>query len=438
MKYNRNLLRSFAIIASASAGHTLCAQMLTNSVGASAIGDVSSNIASSFGSVPQNTNPSAILAFPQPEPDRSVLQGPGPRPRQNYTQPQRPRQGATAPTPAPIVSNDRADHPLVNALLMPSDAGWNFTMAAGYNSDLLARGVGMIGKNTFNDTARDIHRNWDKVITADLVNAGLIDKEDISPGFEIPEDPNFVNPDKTDTAVSLFALSASKDKWTLGMQYVRSLSSDLVPFYESSFDNTDAYEEFRFSVAYNHSLIADNWLNGYAKLDFVLYPNEAFWGVSHQGLLTVGLSVDRYEYISPYVNLFYNIATDTSGGDAKLGAEGADLVKGYGATVGARGSRKLLTLQGNGTPDITIGLVYDVNITAKFDYFSEQEGLTSYGVALMLPITIGSNLVVTPSVQYVGAFDNLDPSDRGFERQAYGDEFNDPGVIWGVNVRYAF
>jgi hypothetical protein len=238
--------------------------------------------------------------------------------------------------------------------------------------------------------------------------------------------------------VYYLGMGATYNGWAFGVKYVESLSHDFNPFFAQNIDTKDAYSEYIFSANYTYALLPDRWLNATAGFDFYYYPNGEFWGVDHQGLAYLKLVSPHYQWAQPFINLFYNVPTTSQGNGlaASNGSSfrkgldggnvtGAKLVEGCGFELGAAGGGEVAR-----TGDVGYGVSYSLSTTYKNGYAYEPDGFSHITASLSAPVTIGQNLTIAPSVNYVHALKSIDSPGAG--------AWNYPGWWYGIKATYSF
>lgn len=249
--------------------------------------------------------------------------------------------------------------------------------------------------------------------------------------------------------VYFIGMSATYNGWAFGAKYVQSLSNDYNPFFAPLLSTRDSYSEYIFSVNYTYAVLPDRWLNVTGGFDYYWYPDAEFWGVNQQGLTYIKLVSPHYDWVKPFINLFYNVPTSSQGyGDAAPGAPdirpglnggavtGARLVEGWGAEIGTAGGAQVAK-----TGPVTYGVAYSLSTTYKNGYAYEPNGLSHISGSLSLPVNIGGSVTISPSVNYVCALHNeiryTGGPDVGQVVPGSG-EWNKTGFWWGLKLSYSF
>ena len=238
--------------------------------------------------------------------------------------------------------------------------------------------------------------------------------------------------------VYFLGMSATYNGWAFGVKYVESLSHDFNPFFAPLLSTRDAYSEYIFSANYTYALLPDRWLNATAGFDFYYYPNGEFWGVDHQGLAYLRFVTPHYQWAQPFLNLFYNVPTTSQGrglatGNFRQGLDGnyvtgAKLVEGCGFELGAAGGAEVAR-----TGNVGYGVSYSLSTTYKNGYAYEPNGFSHITASLSAPVTIGQNLTIAPSVNYVYALKSINsPYAPG------ASVWNYPGWWFGLKATYSF
>jgi hypothetical protein len=222
---------------------------------------------------------------------------------------------------------------------------------------------------------------------------------------------------KADSDVAFVGFNTSYQGFSFGLKYIETLDDNFNPFFAPFLTDLDSYEELVVSLSYTRMLMQDNWLQGTFGFDFYYYPNGEFWGVDHQGLLFARLSSPRYKWAQPFIELFYNVATDSSGNglaDSSLtpppgftsfrGAEGSDLIEGGGFELGVNGADRVFA-----NDKVSVALTYSLSTFFKSGYAFEDDGFSHLVITVGSPVTIGENLTITPSVTYTHALGDISP-----------------------------
>ena len=260
---------------------------------------------------------------------------------------------------------------------------------------------------------------------------------------------NHIDPDGTlddaDTGVAFFGANASYKGLGFGAKYIESLDDELNPFFAPLFTDLDSYQELVLSINYTRMLVGDNILQGTVGFDFYYYPNDEFWGVEHQGMFYARFSSPRYKWAQPFAEVFYNVATDSSGAgfadeentpagfDSARGATGSELVEGGGAQFGVNGGDQIFT-----NDRIAVGFTYSFSAIYKTGYAFEDDGLTHLSLTVGAPISFGSNFTITPSVSYVQELSDISPKSGAFVQDSDPAAYNEPGFVGTIKASWTF
>ncbi|MCH7229090.1 hypothetical protein [Haloferula sp. A504] len=251
------------------------------------------------------------------------------------------------------------------------------------------------------------------------------------PGNPLAEDP--------DSDITFVGVNATYKGFALGLKYIESLDDGFNPFYAPLLTTKDSYSELILSANYTRMLVGEDWLQGTFGFDFYYYPNGEFWGVEHQGMVYANFVMPRYSYAQPFLNLWYNVPTTTDGqglanNPAFRGTGGADLVEGWGGELGVMGSRNLYS-----NDQVGFGLSYSVSTIYKSGYQFESDGFTHVAATLGAPVTIGDSFVVSPSITYVEALEDVPPTPTlGPNSGRLASEWNEPGWYASLRASWTF
>lgn len=249
-----------------------------------------------------------------------------------------------------------------------------------------------------------------------------------------------------ESAVSFVGVNTTYKGFGFGAKYIESVDDQLNPFFSVPYTDLDSYQEFVLSSNYTKSLLDGGLLDGTVGFDFYYYPNDEFWGVEHQGMLYLRFANSKYKWARPFVEMFYNIATDQSGtgwGNTQTGftppvtsfrgATGSDLVEGYGAEVGVNGGDVVYK-----NDQIAVGLTYSLSSFYKSGYAFEDDGLTHVSLTFGVPVSFGSNFTITPSLTYVQALADIAPKTNAQVQDDSPAAYNEPGFLGAVKVSWTF
>lgn len=249
---------------------------------------------------------------------------------------------------------------------------------------------------------------------------------------------------EADSDVTFIGANATYKGFAFGLKYIETIDDTFNPFFARFTDDLDSYQEFVISVNYTRMLVGSDILQGTAGFDFYYYPNGEFWGVDNQGMLYARFSSPHYKWAQPFLEVFYNVAIDSDGNGLAASdalsirnATGSDLVEGGGGEIGVNGGDSVYS---NGA--ISVGLTYSLSTFYKTGYQFEDDGFSHVGLTLGAPVSIGSNLTITPSVSYIEALgdieDNLDPkAGTNFGGNAAA-AWNEPGWVASVKASWQF
>ena len=308
---------------------------------------------------------------------------------------------AAAPTTAPSAKDAIAPEIVYN-----DPGAFHFTAEAGYSSKHLWRGI---------DLAQFTSSN-----------------------YAIASTP------KADSGVSVIGGNITYNGFLLGLKFIESLDDTFNPFYAQTSTTLDSYSEFVISLNYTRMLVGPDLLQATAGFDFYYYPNGEFWGVDHQGMIYTRIASPHYKWAQPFLEVFYNIATDTNGNglaaysdsSANLrGASGSQLVEGGGCEIGVNGGDRIYS---NGS--LSLALTYSLSTFYKTGYWFEPDGFSHVNLTIGTPLTIGENITITPSVSYVESLQDIAPNiqnnvDFGGH---HADSWNSPGFLATIKASYRF
>jgi len=251
---------------------------------------------------------------------------------------------------------------------------------------------------------------------------------------------------KADSDVTFMGANASYKGFAFGLKYIETIDESFNPFFAKPDTDLDSYQEFVVSLNYTRMLWGTDLLQGTAGFDFYFYPNDEFWGVENQGMLYTRLSSPHYKWAQPFLEVFYNVAIDSDGsgladeanfvgGSSIRGADGSDLVEGGGFEIGVNGGDSVYS---NGT--VALGLSYSLSSFYKTGYQFEDDGFSHLSLTLGAPISIGSNLTITPSVSYVEALEDIsDNINRGVNfGGSNAAAWNEPGWVASIKASWQF
>lgn len=251
---------------------------------------------------------------------------------------------------------------------------------------------------------------------------------------------------KADSDVCFVGASANYQGFSFGLKYITTLDDGFNPFFAPLTTTLDNYSEIDLSVTYTRMLIGNDLLEGTAGLDFYYYPNGEFWGVDHQGMAYLRFSSPHLKWAQPFVELFYNFSTDGSANgladqepkgpwDTFRGATASELVEGGGFQLGVQGGDRIWN-----NDMVSIAATYSVSTIFKNGYAFEDDGFSHLSLTTGMPVTIGRNFTITPSVSYVYAFGDIEPkSGAKFPGGGAQEEiWNDPGWVFAVKGSWQF
>lgn len=266
-------------------------------------------------------------------------------------------------------------------------------------------------------------------------------------GIDLPQFTSLNYADKKleeqNSGVSFLGANASYRGFSFTLKYIETLDDQFNPFFSEDTSELDSYQELVLSSSYTRILMGPDWIQGTAGFDLYYYPNGEFWGVDHQGMLYTRFSCPHYKWAQPFVEFFYNIATDSQGNglaDESLqgqirNASGSDLVEGAGAEFGLNGGDVVYT-QG----EVSVAMTYSLSAFYKNGYQFEDDGFSHVTLTLGAPITVGSKITITPSVSYVEALGEISSNkSSGIELGGEAAEtWNQPGWVAAVKVGWQF
>lgn len=292
-----------------------------------------------------------------------------------------------------------------------------FIVEAGYNSQLVWRGIDVAQFTSYN--------HWRPVS---------------GPGGGPPPAnvPASILP-KVDSDVAFIAFTTTFHGFAFGAKYIETIDDQFNPFYAPLATTTDSYQELVLSVNYTRMLVGEDLLQGTAGFDFYIYPNGEFWGVDHQGMVYLRLSSPHFKWAQPFAEVFYNIATDTSGNGLAAkstnprGVSGSDLVEGGGVEFGVSGGDRVA-----GNDSISVAFDYSLSAIYKTGYSFEQDGFSHVVASIGLPVTFGGNFTITPSVSYSHALQDIDDSPGLPGTGRLDSAWNEPGWSAGVKASFQF
>lgn len=246
---------------------------------------------------------------------------------------------------------------------------------------------------------------------------------------------------KADSDILFFGATATYKGFALGVKYIETIDDNFNPFFAPLATTLDSYSEFVISANYTRMLLGEDWLQATVGFDFFYYPNGEFWGVDNQGMFYANFLCPHYKWAQPFLNLFYNVAIDSDGNGlaanpAFRGASGSDLVEGMGAEIGVNGGDRIWS-----NDFVSVAATYSVSTIYKSGYAFEEDGFSHVSLTVGLPVTIGKNLTITPSVSYVEALGDIEnstapgmPANSGSLASAW----NEPGWVAAVRATWQF
>ena len=250
-----------------------------------------------------------------------------------------------------------------------------------------------------------------------------------------------------DSDVTYVGANVAYQGFLFGLKYIETLDDTFNPFFSESYSDKDSYSELVLTMNYSRMLVGTDMLEGTFGFDFYYYPNGEFWGVDHQGMLYARLSSPHYKWAQPFLEVFYNIATDTNGNGLAAdpvnlrGASGSQLVEGGGCEIGVKGGDSVYS---NDT--LSLALTYSISTFYKTGYQFEPDGFSHLSLTVGAPLSIGANFTITPSVSYVAALQDIDNNyanmGPGIGVVNFGGAnakaWNEPGWVAGVKASYRF
>ena len=382
------------------------------------------------GYIPETTGPSST-----PEVSTTGAGRPTTGEQADSIEPSRPRQSAsgrsgraqrvvpTTPRESVASSPAKGSKDVIAPEIVYNDPGaFQFTAEAGYASKHIWRGIDLAKFTSTNHLLRG---------TADK-NGNIISDAD--------SDVTFIN------------ANATYQGFSLGLKYIETIDDTFNPFFAVADTDIDSYQELILSVNYTRMLVGNDLLQGTVGFDFYYYPNGEFWGVDHQGMFYARFSSPHYKWAQPFLEVFYNVATDISGnGLAKTGfpqptdpndqttsfrgASDSDLVEGGGCEIGINGGDRVFS---NGF--VSLGLTYSVSTFYKTGYAFEDDGFSHVSLTLGAPLLIGSNLTITPSVSYVAALGDIqnNPGAKLDTGGSAAEAWNEPGWVASIKASWHF
>lgn len=362
--------------------------------------------------------------------------------------PDAPRQAANDAPSRPRVSNRRQRHsepaaapetysakdaPVAAPEIVYDDPGkFQLTLDAGWANKHLWRGIDLAQFTSFNH----------------LVQGRPFDN---TPFDGNPPPPGAPILPKPDSDVVFAGVTTTYKGFAFGMKYITTLSDEFNPFFAPSILTRDNYSELVATLNYTRMLVGDDLLEATAGFDFYYYPNGEFWGVDHQGMVYARFSSPHYKWAQPFIELFYNVATDSDGngiakdgvpgGASFRGAAGSDLVEGGGFELGVEGGDRIF-----GNDKVSVAFTYSLSTFYKSGYAFEDDGFSHVSATVATPVTIGSHFTITPAVTYVEAVGDISPKTAatatGFAQFPGGGSissaWNEPGWVASVKASWAF
>jgi hypothetical protein len=236
--------------------------------------------------------------------------------------------------------------------------------------------------------------------------------------------------------ITFFGVNAAYKGFSVGLKYIESIDDNFNPFYAPLITTTDSYQELILSANYTRVLLGEDLLVGTLGVDFYHYGNGEFWGVEHQGMVYAKFSMPRYELAQPFIDLWYNVPTTTSGeglaagGLAFRGSDGADLVEGWGSEIGVRGSKVLFS-----NDSLAVAASYSGSAIYKSGYAFEDDGFSHLVFSLSLPVSSANGaLSFIPTVSYAEALQDIaDNAAFGPGSGQLASAWNEPE--WFASVR---
>lgn len=261
-------------------------------------------------------------------------------------------------------------------------------------------------------------------------------------GIDLVEFTSYNHTDPTgtlgeaDTGVTFFGANATYKDFGFGARFIESIDDELNPFFAPLLTDLDSYQELVLSVDYTHLLIGEKILQGTVGFDFYYYPNDEFWGVENQGMFYTRFSSAQYKWAQPFVELFYNVAIDSSGSGLAngnfRGASGSDLVEGGGVEFGVNGGDRVYT-----NDKIAVGLTYSLSGFYKTGYQFEDDGFTHLSLTIGAPISFGQHFTITPSLSYLQELSDIDVlAGPGTDKNP--SAYNEPGFVGTIKATWTF
>ena len=261
-------------------------------------------------------------------------------------------------------------------------------------------------------------------------------------GIDLVELTSFNHTDSTgtlddaDTGVTFFGANATYKGFGFGAKFIESIDDELNPFFAPLLTDLDSYQELVLSVNYTHMLVGENILQGTVGFDFYYYPNDEFWGVQNQGMFYARFSSAQYKWAQPFVEVFYNVAIDSSGSGLAngnfRGASGSELVEGGGAEFGVNGGDRVYT-----NDKIEVGVTYSLSGFYKTGYQFEDDGFTHLSLTIGAPVSFGQHFTITPSLSYLQELSNIEVlSGPGTDKNP--SAYNEPGFAGTIKATWTF
>ena len=261
---------------------------------------------------------------------------------------------------------------------------------------------------------------------------------------------------KADSDVTFIGANATYKGFLFGMRYIETIDDNFNPFFNpyaaiSPTRDLDSYAELVLTLNYTRMLVGPDWLQGTFGFDFYYYPNGLFWGVDNQGMIYARFSSPHFKWAQPYLELFYNIATDSQGNglasenandalppgiNSWRGATGSELVEGGGFELGVNGGDRIFA-----NDNMSIALTYSISTIYKSGYAFEDDGFSQLVLTVGAPITFGSHLTITPSISYVEALSDITPKTDTMvtvDQWKKSDIWNSPGWVASVKASWQF
>jgi hypothetical protein len=270
-------------------------------------------------------------------------------------------------------------------------------------------------------------------------------------GIDIPQFTSYRDSTtpKADSDVLFLGIDANYQGFSLGLKYIETLDSTFNPFFTRYSGTLDSYSELVLSLNYTRMLVGTDLLQATFGFDFYFYPNAEFWGVRNQGMFYARFSSPHYKWAQPFLEIFYNIATDTTGhgyySDTShadpfpytswRGAEGSELVEGGGFELGVNGGDRIFS-----NDRMSFALTYSLSTFYKTGYAFEDDGFSHIVLTIGAPLTIGSNFTITPSISYVQELGDIsgNPNAVWSASGSQADIWNAPGWVAAVKASYRF